>query len=185
MPLEDLVKTMPKYTGTKEILMNLDDYDDIFSDFDKKPYTNRALSDDFFLQIKKDCLEGDYKKLEIKIIVQKKNRNPRFEMIIKRRIEEYFRNHFKKLEKGRKKQLRLGYVFLIFGAILLLFKYILTEGIKNHQFKVLSIILEPFSWFLFWEGTYILFFETKGDKQEYEMYKNLAKAKILFIGNDY
>ncbi|HOZ36106.1 MAG TPA: hypothetical protein PLK55_03945 [archaeon] len=185
MALEDLVKTMPKYTGIKEIIMNLNNYDDIFSDFDKKPYTHRSISDDFFAQLKKDCLEGDYKKLDLKIIVQKKNRNPRFEIIIRRRIEEHFKNHFKKLEKERKRLVKLGIIFLIFGAILLIFKYILAEGLNNSQFKILSIVLEPFSWFLFWEGAYILFFETKGNRIEYEIYKKLSKAKIQFISNDY
>lgn len=185
MALEDLVKTMPKYTGIKEIIMNLDHYDDIFSDFDKKPYTHRSLSDDFFLQLRKDCIDGDYKKLDINIIIQKKNRNSRFEIIIKRRIEEHFKNHFKKLEKERKRLQRLGTLFLIFGAILLIIKYVIAEGVNAQRYKVLSIILEPSSWFLFWEGAYILFFETKGNKQEYEIYKKLSKAKIQFTGNDY
>lgn len=185
MALENLVKTMPKHTGIKEIIMNLDNYNDIFSDFDKKPYTHRSISGDFFAQLKKDCLDGDYKKIEIKIMVQRKNRNSRNEIIIKRRIEEHFKSYFKKIEKERKKQIRNGTTFIIIGAILLFFKYLIAEGLPTNNFKYSAIILEPFSWFLFWEGAYILFFETKGNKQEYEIYKNLAKAKIQFISNDY
>jgi hypothetical protein len=185
MTLEDLVKTMPKCGQTKEIILNLDNYDDIFSDFDKQPYTHRSLSDDFIRQLKKNCTEGEYERLDIQIIVQKKNRNPKFEIIIKRRIEEYLRNHFKRQEKERKKQIKLGFVFIIFGAILLIFKYLLAEYLKTKNLSVLAIIMEPFSWFLFWEGAYILFFETKGNKLEYEIYKKLSKAKIQFTGNDY
>ena len=36
-----------------EISLSLDNYDDIFSDFDPRPFSQRALSDDFLIEAKK------------------------------------------------------------------------------------------------------------------------------------
>ena len=185
MGLKNLVKTMPKGKGTKEIMFNLRHYDDLFSDFDNKPYHQRAISDDFIQELKREFSEGHSKDVTVRMIVLEKHRNQRFEIIVKRRIEEFFKKHFHKLNKDRKKQIITSIGLIITGMILLLFKYFLINKLNISSQNVFCIMIEPISWFLFWEGSYILFFETKTNKIEFEMYKKMSKAKIVFSDNDY
>ena len=42
-----------KLLQLSEISLIIDTYDDIFSDFDPRPYSQRALSDDFLLEARK------------------------------------------------------------------------------------------------------------------------------------
>ena len=44
---------------TRDISIWLDNYDDIFSGFDPKPYSERVLSDDFLTEVGKVCKEKD------------------------------------------------------------------------------------------------------------------------------
>jgi hypothetical protein len=185
MGLGNLVKTMPKEKGTKEIMFNLNHYDDLFSDFDNKPYHQRAISDDFIQELKREFSEGHCQDVTLRMIVLEKHRNPRMEIIIKRRIEEFFKKQFNKLNKERKKQIITSISLIVIGLILLLFKYFLINLFKINTQNVFFIIIEPVSWFLFWEGSYILFFETKSNKLEFEMYKKMSKSKIIFSDNDF
>ena len=61
----------------------LDDYDDIFSDFDISSYENRALSQDFLDELKARC-DGKKLKDKIKLILSlpKKERNKKDEKVI-------------------------------------------------------------------------------------------------------
>ena len=166
-----------------EISLWLDSYEDIFSDFDSRPYNQRALSGDFLTEAKKASLDKD-SKIELKLLVPKKKINKKYEDMIVRRLKEHFNKHFRIIEnevKGMKEQ---GFLFIAFGivlmflATLLLFKY----GETGFFTSFLIILLEPGGWFLFWEGLDTLLFESKRAKPDLDFYKKMTKCRISFIG---
>ena len=55
------------------ISLILDNYDDIFSDFDPRPYTVRALSDDFLNECRKAIIEKG-ENIELRFLLSKKQR---------------------------------------------------------------------------------------------------------------
>lgn len=49
-----------------EISIWVDTYDDVFSDFDSRPYDNRELSDDFLTEVRKMVRSNAPGKVELK-----------------------------------------------------------------------------------------------------------------------
>ncbi|MFA5746009.1 MAG: hypothetical protein WC932_04085, partial [archaeon] len=68
MGLTNLVKSMPQDIETKEVLMSISDYEDIFSDFDTKPLTHRSLSDDFLQELKKEGMDSIHKTINLRFV---------------------------------------------------------------------------------------------------------------------
>ena len=53
----------------------LDSYNEMFSDFDPRPYSKRTVSDDFILQIRKVAKNRYRKKMTLKILLAESVRN--------------------------------------------------------------------------------------------------------------
>lgn len=185
MGLTNLVKSMPQDIETKEVLMNISDYEDIFSDFDTKPLTHRSLSDDFLQELKKEGMDSIHEKINLRFVIPDNKRIHRLEIIIKRRIEEYFKKRFRILEQERHRLIRTGILLVVLGVVILTVKYSTEEIFKNWGLEIPHMLLEPISWFLFWEGSYLMFFEARSNKHEYSFYKKISTAKITFTNNDF
>lgn len=72
----------------------LDNYDDIFSDFDPRPYSERALSHDFLRECKKASIDKDDTGLELRLMIPKDKRNFATELLIRKRLKAHFLKHY-------------------------------------------------------------------------------------------
>ena len=165
------------------ISLKLADYNDIFSDFDPRPYSDRALSVDFLSEAKRASIDKPSGQIELRLMVPKKLRKPGVEEVIKKRLKNHFERHARKIKLQNKKILRNGSIFTASGigimlvATFVLFGYSQTN-IFNH---FLTILFEPAGWFLFWEGLDQVVFESKKTGPELEFYEKMAKSDINFI----
>ncbi|MDP2947545.1 MAG: hypothetical protein Q8N88_05515 [Nanoarchaeota archaeon] len=159
----------------------LESYQDLFSDFDPRPFSGRSLSVDFLDEAKRatrDTPEG----FELNLLVPEKLREPKKELIIKKRLENHFKKHREEKGKNFRKLILEGIIFVVFGILIMisataiLFYY--TESSFFTSFLV--IILEPAGWFLFWEGLDLIIFESKKGKKERTFYHKMAMADINF-----
>lgn len=164
-----------------EISLILDTYDDIFSDFDPRPFSERALSDDFLLEAKKASRDKKTG-IELTFLIPAAQRNFQKENTIKKRLREHFKNHHASLHNemlGIKKSglgfLAIG-IILMFLATFILFKY--SE--KGLLFSFLITLLEPAGWFLFWEGLNLIIFESKKISPDLTFYEKMIKGGISF-----
>jgi len=164
-----------------EISLILDTYDDIFSDFDPRAYSQRALSDDFLLEAKKasrDKTSG----IELKFLIPTKQRNLNSENLIKKRLREHFKNHRLSLLKEAKKVKNTGLIFAAIGILIMiaasyiLFKYSETKFLTSF----LITLLEPAGWFLFWEGLNLTIFESRRVNPDLTFYEKMTKCEISF-----
>ncbi len=82
---KEIVKGIKKETLLKasEISIILDTYDDIFSDFDPRPYSERALSDDFLIEANKASRDKASGQIELIFLIPQKMRNIESENLIK------------------------------------------------------------------------------------------------------
>ena len=97
-----------------EISLILDSYDDIFSDFDPRHFSERALSDDFLIEAKKAARDkaGVY---ELRFLVPKQQRNFEHEHLIRMRLKEHFKKHYRKIQHKICFRFRyLSWVFSLF-----------------------------------------------------------------------
>ncbi|MEK6886363.1 MAG: hypothetical protein AABW88_00875 [Nanoarchaeota archaeon] len=165
-----------------EISLSLDTYDDIFSDFDPRPFSQRALSDDFLLEAKKasrDKTTG----IELNFIIPKTVRKSSEELLIKKRLKEHFKRHYA-IERTEVRNIRkfggrltsIGIV-LMFLATFILFKF----SQKDFLMTFLVVLLEPAGWFTFWEGLNQMVFEPRKHKEDLEFYRKMSSCEVNFF----
>lgn len=166
-----------------EIRLLLNSYDDIFSIFDPRPYSQKALSEDFLSEAKKasrDKKDG----IQLNLLIPVKKRKKHEEEIIRKRLKEHFSKHFDLLKKDVKNiVLKQGLSFIISGIIIMFIASVLLFFYKEQTFFItfLIIFLEPAGWFLFWEGLGLVIFESKKVKPNLEFYEKMSKCKISFL----
>lgn len=161
------------------ISLILDSYDDIFSDFDPRPFLFRGVSDDFLLECKKATLDKEGN-IELRLLIPKNKRNLADEIKIRKRLKEHFHKHLKEKEHEIKKIKRGGFFWFLGGA----FMMALSLFLLNYQkfiFKILMIITEPAGWFFFWEGLSEIFINFKTKIPDFSFYKKMSSAEINFV----
>jgi hypothetical protein len=170
------------------ISLVLDSYNDLFSDFDPRSYSEKALSDDFLFECKKAAHErrGD---IELRLLVPAHRRKAHEELVIKKRLKDHFKKHFKEEERIIKGIKREGLLWFFIGSIILVlstFLYEYKSGVSGPVYlklllDFLFIISQPAGWFTFWEGLGKIFIVSKEEFPSYEFYKKMSEANIYFL----
>ncbi|NMC60134.1 MAG: hypothetical protein GYA51_12260 [Candidatus Methanofastidiosa archaeon] len=165
----------------KNISLILDSYDDLFSDFDPRPYSARGLSDDFLTECRK-AVRGkkpESQALELRLLVPKYKRKITKENMIKKRIKEFFMNQAKEKQRDLNLIRKEGVKWFFIGACLSLTSSFLLYQ-KGMLSNIILVITEPGGWFSLWTGLDKLFIEPKSKKPELEFYNSMAKMSIKF-----
>lgn len=170
-----------KLLKMSEISLWIDTYDDIFSDFDPRPYSQRALSDDFLLEAKKASREKTSGKIELIFLIPEERRNSELETVIRKRLHEHFRKHAVMLaeEVGRIRSKGIKMVLAGF-ALLATSTYIVWKAAESFEISLLRVITEPSGWFLSWEGMNHILYAPKQKIADLEFYKKMASCDIEF-----
>ena len=165
-----------------EISLWLENYDELFSGFDPRPYSHRALSNDFLSETKKASLDKD-EKIDLELLIPSNKRDKPKEEIIRKRLREHFNRHLNLLKIEINHTVWKGFAFAITGIILMFVATLIlfTYGDNTLILSLLIILLEPAGWFLFWEGLDIILFESKKIKPDLEYYKKMSKCNINFV----
>lgn len=177
------MQTKQNLLKMSEISLWLDDYSDLFSDFDPRLYAERSLSQDFLAEIQRASRDKATGQIELKFLIPSAKRNHNDEAMIKRRLKEHFKKHFDNIKKDKDKMVNLGSmltiigILLMFAATFVLFKYQNT-GLMT---SFMVVFLEPGGWFFFWEGMYLIVFESKKLKPNMEFYSKMHRADIEFL----
>lgn len=161
---------------TDEISLRLEQYDDIFSDFDIRPYFSRALSVDFLEEIKRAALDKDDGGVEVVLHMPKKLRDKKNESIIAERLVTHFRKHYHIALEQKKKIKRVGFLMIVFGVIcMFLATFIMYKNpARNLLYSFLVIFLEPAAWFLWWEGADQIIFTAKKLDPQLDFYRKMS-----------
>ena len=165
-----------------DISIWLDTYDDIFSDFDFRLYSEKALSDDFLKEVGKFCNEKEEKVNEVKLFLPADKRNSDDEKIISDRLTFYFKKSQNLLHSQSHNLWIKGISFALIGSILMLIaSYISSLQSKHFLLNSLLVFFEPSGWFLVWAGLDIMFYTASKNKKELNFYNKLSKSKISFF----
>lgn len=180
---EEIKKLSDKILQVSHISLSLQGYNDIFSSFDARPYSQKALSDDFLLETKKASKDKKLGKFDMRILIPEEKRNKSQEKIIKRRLKEHYTRHYFMLKNEKNGIIKRGALFVISGIIsMFIASYIIVSQInKGLLISFIIVLLEPGGWFLFWEGLDILIFEIKEIKPDLEFYKKMTNCNIEFL----
>jgi len=179
---EDAFKQKQEFLEQAEISLMLSSYNDIFSDFDPRPFSQRALSVDFLDEARRATRELKNGQFQLRLLIPQDERRVEKEVIIKKRLKEHFKKHKEMLEKEQKKLFLQGSLFVVFGVIFMFVaSYLLfVYPHRNLVMEFLIVILQPAGWFFFWEGLGLMIFESKEKKPELEFYRKMSRAEIIF-----
>jgi hypothetical protein len=125
MAQKEVVVPSPHHHEFKELLakgevsLQLDTYDDIFSDFDPRPYSSRALSVDFLGEATRATREKSGQ-LELRFLIPQHERKKALESVIKKRLRAHFERHVVLLKKEHSEQVEKGIIVVIVGFLLML-----------------------------------------------------------------
>lgn len=161
------------------ISLVINDYNDIFSSFDARTFTEKALSVDFLDECKRAAREKG-NSVELRILVPKSIRNQREEWKIKKRLHDHFEHHFKLQEKEISSIKKEGYFWTILGLVVL--GGIIFGSIKfeSAAWESILTLLEIPGWFLIWEGMDKVLITAREKTPEYEFYKKMSESEINF-----
>lgn len=166
---------------TRTINIWLDNYDDIFSDFDPRPYSERTLSDDFLREVRKVCSETTDIANELILQLPDLKRNSEIETTLTKRLHNHIKQNDQRFRNLKKKIRKKAMLTLFIGLLLMLGAgYLSSLNSRNFLLNAILVMAEPTGWFLVWYGLDELFYRTKQNKNELEFYSIIAKSKISF-----
>lgn len=164
----------------------LDNYDDIFSDFDQSPYSTRILSDDFLKEVQKRYSERQRGGFEIRFTISDKLRNAKTEALIKKRLKDYFDKLLKNTEYELNKKRRRGMIYITAGFTLLATQMYLSthNGDNGFLVKLLEILLVPAGWYGMFEGIGNLLEIPAPLEGQQKFYKKMKEANYVFMSEE-
>jgi len=164
-----------------ELSLWLDNYDDIYSDFDSRHYLKRRISEDFLHELR---LSKKYKKetvTDILLLLPQEKRSEENEKIIANSLREFFKDQFRNNNDKYRKKMRTGIVLFIIGfAIMTINSYLAYKGLHSFAFSVARVILEPAGWFLLWLAFDFLIYDLRTIRKETEFFNELSQANVHF-----
>ena len=170
-----------KILEISEISLWLDNYDDIFSDFDPREYSQRSLSDDFLTEANKASRDKGTK-LELRLLLPAHQRNPKDEALIKKRLRDHFNKHAHLLRNEIKETKKKAFAILLIGVVLMLAaSYVDSFNLSNIAAKFLFVLLEPTGWFFTWFALDKIFYTSELTKSQYNFYSKMSRCEIMFI----
>jgi len=75
--------------SVSKIIFSLDDYGDLFSDFDPRYYSKKAISDDFLTELRRSIKSKRFEAVELKLVLEDSKRDRKDEAAIKKRLRAF------------------------------------------------------------------------------------------------
>ncbi len=180
---EEREEELAELKESSEIRFAINNYDEIFSDFDPRPIVQRGLSEDFLEEARRASLVKQAGRIDFIFTVPKNARNIKKESIIADRLKKYFRKHSDILDKEKQKIVNQGIWFVLSGILLMFAATFLIFKYQNNTFitSFFTVLLEPGGWWLFWEGCQLLVFDAKKENANIEFHRRMAQTTIRFV----
>jgi len=177
---EEKMEELRFATAFKAIQIALDEYQDIFSDFDTAPYHRRTLSDDFLKEIERRYMETEKGEFEVRLTLPAIRRDLKVEAVIRKRLKDYFVAKLKEKDAEIERRKKLGLTKVLLGVVIVIGVFELPLG----QIIPLATILSVLSWYAMWSG-YENLFDIPGKLgREQEFFKKFSKARYYFISEE-
>ena len=163
----------------KTIIISLDNYEEMFDDFDISKIEERAFSYDFLLELKRRAFRVK-EPSKIILTIPKEKRKKQYEKIILRRLKHLFNAKMKMYNKRYKDTVKRGLTYFLIGvSFLLVSSYVELLSNSSLSFLFSNFLLIP-SWFFVWSGLDKILESSEKYKKRAEFFKALYSSKIIF-----
>lgn len=168
--------------AASNISLWVDCYDDIFSDFDLRPYTARNISDDFLRELRKLSHETESHIDELRLLLPENARDMPSEAIITKRLHGHFNKNLHYFEKKRKTKGKKDALLTVLGiSMMVCAAFISSVKKQSLPLHILLVIFEPAGWFLVWISMEHLINGSRKEKPEIKFYSKMTRCKIVFL----
>lgn len=160
------------------VKMWLDSYNDLFSDFDPRHVSERALSSDFLAELKRatqDILRG---RVHLVLLLAARRRSRPRETMILERLKAHFTRHSLALQLERKR-VRIRAILQGTAGLALMLALVFFKD-ASLPVRALTLLAEAVGWYFFWSGMDQLFFSSTTRTAEIQFYEKMAQASIEF-----
>ena len=171
-----------KINELREVAIAIDTWDDVFSDFDPSPLSERTLSEDFIIELKQRYRETSRGDFIITICAPQSLNDKKSEKTVAKRLKRHFL-HQALLRKKENIRTRIrGIIFVICGIGFLTFLTLITyyKMFNDLVIDIISIVLMPLGWFGIWEGFSKIVDIKPAVMQDQMFCEKLAKAQYKF-----
>jgi hypothetical protein len=158
----------------------LDNYDDIFSDFDISPYPKRLLSYDFLKELRRRSAETKTGELLVTFTLPKVLRAAKTEALIRKRLKDHFRLQLKKVDKKISEVRKKGATKVIVG----LASSLAVFAIPLQLDMPLTTMVSVFSWYFMWSGFTDIFESSDKYASQRKFFGKFVNAKYEFCDEE-
>ncbi|MBU1043158.1 MAG: hypothetical protein KJ915_02015 [Candidatus Omnitrophica bacterium] len=173
---------MSKIKTSREVVIAIDTWDDIFSDFDPRPLSERVLSEDFIIELKQRYRETSKGDFIVTICAPKLLEDKKSEHTVSKRLKRHFL-HRALMRKKENLRIRVkGVIFVLCGICFLTFLTLIAyyKLFNDLAINIISIVVMPLGWFGIWEGFSKIVDPTVAAIREEKFYTKLSKAQYRF-----
>ncbi len=171
--------------GAYKILVALNKYEDIYSDWDPSPFKKRDIEEDFVDYIWDSALDIPlYERIKVVFLIKNELRNSKKESQVLNALNTHFRYCLSKLERKYFDEKKKSLHYLLIGIVLAILAYSDIFTGVDLWMKVFSEGIVIGTWVFFWEAFYNLFMECANLREEIKFTKRFLETEYCFESND-
>jgi hypothetical protein len=164
-----------------DAIISLDSYDDMFDDFDIRPYKERALSADFINVLNGRVRKVDFaREMTLILTMPKKARDRNHERAIEKRLKEHLGNAAKYWDNKAKDTRNAGIFYILVGLAI----YVGGGMIGTDFYTARQYLLIP-SWFLIWHALDLIVMDIPKMNAKRDFNRYVRNARITFRDAEY
>ncbi|MFH1995794.1 MAG: hypothetical protein ABIJ27_02210 [Candidatus Omnitrophota bacterium] len=162
----------------KEISLAIDSWDDVFSDFDPRPLSERALSEDFIAELRKRYRESRRGTFLITMFAPIAMKDEKTVKSVIQRLKSHFKHRALQSRSQIAGIRARGVIFVAAGILSLGFLTLITyyKSFSVLAIELSGIVLMPLGWFGVWEGFSKIVDTSSTVIQEEKLFNKLSKA---------
>jgi hypothetical protein len=171
-----------KASNSYFIDVSLDNYDDIYDDWDPSPFKKRDIEEEFndFIVDSSEDIPLKYK-ISIILHLPQSRRDENKEIALKSAYQNYYGYALERLKKSMSDLYRKIAVYLLLSLLFLTVGYFFFKEDQSVILKVLHEGIFIGGWVFLWEFFTDIFIKRKKIVEEYKIYERLYGAELQFI----
>jgi hypothetical protein len=176
------IYTYDQVTHEYLVKIDLDNYRDVYSEWDYAPMVNRDLDDDLIEFLLESSYEiGLKRKMSIVFFIPKQLEDKKKEERTSLGMQHYFKYQIRRIKGQLMRQIKVSIFFLILGLLFLISATFIQQSFKNgFLMHTLTEGLYIGGWVALWEIFSIWFFQIAEHKRKIKHFKRLQASKLSY-----
>jgi hypothetical protein len=171
-----------KENNTYLIDVSLDDYDDVYDDWDPAPFKKRFIEEefDYFIVSSAEDIPLKYD-LKIVLYIPDEKKDPIKEIAVRAAYKNYYSYMLEKVQKSRTRLNKKNVSYFMLSIFFLTIGYVIHYDIENLLFNLFKEGILIGGWVFLWEFFTNLFIKSREIKTKYKQFERLYLSEINFI----